>query len=227
MDADTNVSRYAYENNFNDFKNHKYDIMIGTQLVGKGLDFPDVTLVGVLCADKSLNTEDFRGCEQTFSLITQVIGRGGRGDIAGRAVIQTNAPDNYVIEFAALQDYKGFYNEEIQIRKALIFPPVCDMCILGFSSAFEEKAAAAANAMIQIMSEKVRLENIRFPLRTLGPVKCTYGRINGKYRYRIILKCRNSADFRRFISECLVKAGKNRQFSNVSVFADINGDTGI
>lgn len=97
----------------------------------------------------------------------------------------------------------------------------------GLSSAFEEKAAAAANAMIQIMSEKVRLENIRFPLRTLGPVKCTYGRINGKYRYRIILKCRNSADFRRFISECLVKAGKNRRFSNVSVFADINGDTGI
>lgn len=227
MDADTNVSRYAYENNFNDFKNQKYDIMIGTQLVGKGLDFPNVTLVGVLCADKSLNTEDFRGCEQTFSLITQVIGRGGRGDTAGRAVIQTNVPDNYVIEFAALQDYKGFYNEEIQIRKALIFPPVCDMCVLGFSSAFEEKAADAANAMIQIMSEKVRQENIKFPLRTLGPVKCTYGRINGKYRYRIILKCRNSAVFRRFISQCLVKTGKDRRFSNVSVFADINGDTNI
>lgn len=227
MDADTNVSRYAYENNFRDFKDGKYDIMIGTQLVGKGLDFPDVTLVGVLSIDKSLYMEDFRGCERTFSLITQVVGRGGRGDKAGRAVLQTAMPDHYAIEFAASQDYEGFYNEEIAIRKALIFPPVCDMCILGFSSVFDEKAAVASSAMIEIMSEKVKAENIKFPLRTLGPVKCTYGRINGKYRYRIILKCRNSAEFRRFISEILVKAGNDRRFSNVAVFADINGETGI
>ncbi|MGN0606404.1 MAG: primosomal protein N' [Oscillospiraceae bacterium] len=227
MDADTNVSRYAYENNFSDFRNGKYDIMLGTQLIGKGLDFPNVTLVGVIGIDKSLNMQDFRGGEQSFSLITQVIGRGGRGSKQGRAVLQTSMPDNYVIEFAAQQDYEGFYNDEIEIRKALIFPPVCDMCVLGFSSAFEDKADAASKAMIEIMSEKVKRENIRFPLRTLGPVKCTYGRINGKYRYRIILKCRNSPDFRKFISESLIMAGKDRRFSNVTVFADINGDTAI
>lgn len=224
MDADTNVSRFAYENNFHDFKEGKYDIMIGTQLVGKGLDFPNVTLVGVISVDKTLYNGDFNRYEKTFSLITQVIGRGGRGEKSGRAVLQTSMPDNYVIQLAAMQDYKGFYNEEMEIRKARILPPVCDICVLGFSSAFEEKAKVAASAMIEIMSEKVRSENIKFPLRTFGPVKCSYGRINGKYRYRIILKCRNNEEFRRFISDVLITAGKDRRFSNVAVFADINGE---
>ncbi len=227
MDADTNVSRYAYENNFRDFKNHEYDIMIGTQLVGKGLDFPDVTLVGVLSIDKALYNGSYESSERTFSLITQVVGRGGRGDKAGRAVLQTSMPDNYVIEYAANQDYQGFFNEEMAVRKAMVFPPVCDMCVLGFSSSFDEKADMASKAMIEIMSEKVRVQGVRFPLRTLGPVKCTYGKINGKYRYRIILKCRNSPEFRKFISEILIQAGKDRRFSDVSVFADINGESDI
>ncbi len=227
MDADTNVSRLAYESNFHDFKEEKYDIMIGTQLVGKGLDFPNVTLVGVISVDKTLYNGDFNRYEKTFSLITQVVGRGGRGEKSGRAVLQTSMPDNYVIQLAAMQDYKGFYNEEIEIRKALVLPPVCDICVLGFSSVFEDKAETASSAMMEIMSEKVRRENIKFPLRTFGPVKCTYGRINGKYRYRIILKCRNNEQFREFISSVLVTAGKDHRFSNVAVFADINGETGI
>ncbi len=224
MDADTNVSRYAYENNFRSFKNGEYDIMIGTQLVGKGLDFPNVTLVGVLSVDKALYNGNFRSYERTFSLITQVIGRGGRGEKTGRAVLQTSVPDNYVVEYASNQDYEGFFNEEMALRKTMIFPPVCDMCVLGFSSAFEDKAENASKAMIEIMTNKVRTENINFPLRTLGPVKFAYGRINGKYRYRIILKCRNNADFRKFISDILIQAGKDKRFSNVSVYADMNGE---
>lgn len=227
MDADTNVSRFSYENNFNDFKNGKYDIMIGTQLVGKGLDFPDVTLVGVLSVDRTLYSGDFGRCEKTFSLITQVVGRSGRGEKSGRAVIQTSMPENYVIQLAAKQDYKGFYNEEITLRKSMVLPPVCDMCVLGFSSIYEEKAKNAADAMLEIMSHKVVSENIKFPLRTLGPARCTYGKINKRYRYRVVLKCRNNETFRKFISDVLIAAGKDRRFADVAVFADINGETGI
>ena len=127
MDADTTFSRYSYEKSFTAFRNGEYDIMIGTQMIGKGLDFPNVTLVGVLSVDRSLYAGDFRSYEKTFSLITQVVGRGGRGDKKGRAVLQTFIPEHYVMELAAQQDYEGFYNEEITIRRELIFPPLCDM----------------------------------------------------------------------------------------------------
>lgn len=119
MDADTIFSRYSYEKNFSAFRNGEYDIMIGTQMIGKGLDFPNVTLVGVLSVDKALYAGDFRSYERTFSLITQVVGRGGRGIRNGRAVLQTFIPDHYIMNLAAAQDYKGFYKEEIAIRRAM------------------------------------------------------------------------------------------------------------
>ncbi len=227
MDADTTYSRYAYEKNFNDFKNGEYDIMIGTQMIAKGLDFPNVTLVGVLSVDKSLYAGDFRSYERTFSLITQVIGRCGRAEKQGRALIQTFVPEHYVLNLAAQQDYQMFYEQEISLRKALIYPPYCDTCVVGFSSALDKCADTASKFFISMIKDKMKQENITFPLRVLGPSKCVYEKINGKFRYRIIIKCKNNIQFRNFISELWVQTFKKREFSNVQSYIDINGDIGI
>ncbi len=226
MDADTTMSRYSYERNFKDFGKGKYDIMIGTQMIGKGLDFPNVTLVGILSVDKALYAGDFRSYERTFSLAAQVVGRAGRGNKKGRAYLQTFMPDHYVLNLAAQQDYKAFYNEEISIRKALLFPPVCDTCVIGVNSEDEVKAAELSTGILEIIKQLVS-DGIKFPLRVLGPVKCSYGKINGKYRYRLILKCKNTAYFREFIRKILAEAVKLSEYRNCNVFADINGDIGI
>ncbi len=138
MDADTTYSRYAYDKRFTAFGNGEYDIMVGTQMIAKGLDFPNVTLAGVLNADKALFSGDFRSYERTFSLITQVVGRSGRAKAGGRAIIQTYVPDHYVINLAAQQNYTAFYSQEIAMRRALIYPPFCDICVIGFSCADEK-----------------------------------------------------------------------------------------
>lgn len=227
MDADTTFSRYSYEKSFSDFRNGEYDILVGTQMIGKGLDFPNVTLVGVLSIDKALYAGDFRSYERTFSLITQVVGRGGRGERRGRAVLQTFMPDHYVMNLAASQDYKGFYNEEIAIRRAMIFPPFCDMCIFGFSASDELSVKTGADAVIALMNDMLRRLEPKTPIRVLGPVKCSYGRINGKYRYRIIMKCKNTAEIRGFISALLVNASKLKEMKKVTLYADMNGDAGV
>ena len=226
MDADTTMSRYSYERNFKDFGNGKYDIMIGTQMIGKGLDFPNVTLVGILSVDKALYAGDFRSYERTFSLAAQVVGRCGRGDKPGRAYLQTFMPDHYVLNLAAAQDYQQFYREEIAVRRALIFPPVCDICVIGISGEKDECAADASQEILGII-RKLLSGGVKFPLRVLGPVKCSYGKINGKYRYRLILKCKNTSDFREFVRKILSETAKIKEFSNINVFADINGDIGI
>ena len=144
MDADTTYSRYAYDKRFTAFGNGEYDIMVGTQMIAKGLDFPNVTLAGVLNADKALFSGDFRSYERTFSLITQVVGRSGRAKAGGRAIIQTYVPDHYVINLAAQQNYTAFYSQEIAMRRALIYPPFCDICVIGFSGTDEKEVSAAA-----------------------------------------------------------------------------------
>jgi len=227
MDADTTFSRYSYEKSFNDFREGIYDIMIGTQMIGKGLDFPNVTLVGVLSVDKALYAGDFRSYERTFSLITQVVGRGGRGERRGRAVLQTFIPEHYIMNLAAAQDYKGFYNEEIAIRRAMIYPPLCDMCIFCFSGNEDISARLGAEAVLRLMNERLKELQPKTPVRVLGPVRCSYGRINGKYRYRIIMKCKNNAEMRGFISGILTGAAKLKEMKNTALYADINGDVGV
>lgn len=226
MDADTTMSRYSYEKNFKDFANGKYDIMIGTQMIGKGLDFPNVTLVGVMSVDKALFAGDFRSYERTFSLVAQVVGRCGRGEKKGRACLQTFMPDHYVLNLAALQDYTAFFEEEISVRRALIFPPICDICVFGISSEDDEKAESASKKLVAIIRELVK-NGVNFPLRVLGPVRSAYGKINGKYRYRIVLKCKNTADFREFVRNVLYEINKHSEYAKVNIFADINGDIGV
>lgn len=226
MDTDTTFSRYAYEKNFSAFAKGEYDIMVGTQMIAKGLDFPNVTLVGVLSVDKSLFSGDFRSYERTFSLITQVVGRSGRSGKPGRAFLQTYVPEHYILNQAASQDYPAFYNEEITLRKALIYPPFCDIYMIGFVSSVEKDAALASAEFLRLLRQKIQDENPDFPLRVLGPSAYNYVRMNGKYRYKLILKCKNTQEFRRFVSELLASCNKNRSFANVTVFADINGDIG-
>lgn len=227
MDADTTGSRFAYEKSFEEFKNGNYDIMLGTQMIGKGLDFPNVTLVGVLSVDKALFSGDFRSYERTFGLITQVVGRGGRGGKAGRAILQTFLPDHYVLRLAAQQDYEGFYHEEMTIRKQLLFPPFCDICVVGVSGDKELDVMRAAERFVVCMQEELAVQKQKLPLRVLGPVPCVYGKINGKYRYRIIIKCKNTKEFRRFMWDTLKHAGSLKEMAKVHVYADMNGSTGI
>lgn len=227
MDADTTFSRYSYEKSFRAFRDGEYDILIGTQMIGKGLDFPNVTLVGVLSVDKALYAGDFRSYERTFSLIAQVVGRGGRGERRGRAILQTFMPDHYVMNLAAAQDYKGFYSEEISIRRAMIFPPVCDMCIFCFSGVTEPATRSGADAVLELMNLRLRELQPRTPVRVLGPVRASYGRLGGKYRYRIIMKCKNSEEIRGFISGILTEGAKLPQMRGVNLYADMNGDVGV
>lgn len=227
MDADTTFSRYAYEENFSAFERGEYDIMLGTQMIAKGLNFPNVTLVGIVSIDKALFTGDFRSYERTFSLITQVAGRSGRGEKPGRAFIQTFVPDHYVINLAAQQDYDEFYEQETALRKALLYPPYCDICAVNFSSALESRVIEGSNSFLQILRAYVTENKLKIPLRVLGPSPCTLGRINNKYRYRIIIKCRVSRQLHEMISSCICEFVKNRKFGEVRISADINGDIGL
>ena len=227
MDADTTMTRTAYEKGFRAFANGEYDILCGTQMIGKGLDFPNVTLVGVVSVDKALFAGDFRSYERTFSLVTQVVGRGGRGKHPGRAILQTYMPEHHVLRLAAEQDYDRFYDEEMAMRRALMFPPVCDLCVIGFSGVFEERVKAAADRFLEIMVGVLKSEQIRLPLRVLGPVEAGYGRLNGKYRRRLLLKCKDTAEMRVLIRRLLSDALADPVFRGVSVYADMNGDCGV
>jgi len=227
MDADTTMTRTAYETGFQAFARGEYDILCGTQMIGKGLDFPNVTLVGVLSVDKALFSGDYRSYERTFSLITQVVGRGGRGSKEGRAILQTYLPDHYVLHLAAAQDYDRFYEEELSLRRAMLFPPVCDLCVIGFSGTFEENVQKAAARFTQIIGETIARTKLKLPLRVLGPVAASYGRLNGKYRMRVLLKCKNTAEMRKFIRSLLEQAHADKSFAGVYVYADMNGDCGV
>lgn len=226
MDADTTSSRYAFEKSFKAFGDGEYDIMLGTQMIAKGLDFPSVTLVGVISLDKSLYAGDFRSYEKTFSLITQVVGRSGRGERQGKAYIQTYTPEHYVLEFGSKQDYKGFYNEEIALRRTLLYPPFCDLCVLTLSGSSEYATKQASEELRGYISEYVRRNTPKTPLRVLGPSPCSVGRVGNKYRYRIILKCKNTRETRKMIRELLDKMAlrKTAPKDKVYVSADMNGD---
>lgn len=224
MDADTTMSKNAFEKGFSDFGAGKYDIVIGTQMIAKGLDFENVTLVGVLLIDKSLYAGDYQGYERTFSLITQVVGRSGRGEKKGRAYLQTFSPDNYVLQLAATQDYAEFYKQEIEVRKALLFPPFCDICMVAFAGIDEAGTERGAKEFARIFSENVKAVGKTIPIRLLGPTKIGTGKMNGKFRVKLIIKCKNSPAFRAAVSNTLKAAYKSEALRNISFFADINGE---
>jgi len=227
MDADTTMSRSAYEERFSAFRNGEYDIMLGTQMIGKGLDFPRVTLVGVLSVDKALYAGDFRSYERTFSLVTQVVGRSGRGTLKGRAILQTSMPDHYVIRLAAQQAYEAFYKQEIILRRQLIFPPICDIYVIGFTGMEEQSVQTASKIATQILKQEIQNQHFFYPIWVLEPVPCVYGKINGKYRYQLILKCKNTKPYRDLIRTVLTKFNADKRCTRVYIYADMNGDIGV
>lgn len=220
MDADTTTERFSHEKKFASFAAHHYDILLGTQMVAKGLDFPNVTLVGVVNADNALYNENYTAGERAFSLLTQVVGRSGRGEKAGSAIIQTITPEHPVITLAAQQDYPSFYDMEIQLRRLLTYPPYCDIFVIGFSSTNENTAAACAGAFFHDLVDLNQLQQHKLIL--LGPSPAKIVKINGKYRYRIIIKCKNSKEMRAFIKTLLIQNSKKKEFRRVTAYVDFN-----
>lgn len=199
LDADSTGARDSYSNYLSAFANGEYDIMLGTQMVAKGLDFPNVTVVGVIGADRALNSDDFRGYERTFSLLTQVVGRAGRSGDKGVAVIQTNDIDNNIISLAQSQDYDAFFTEEIANRKLMIYPPYCDICMIYAQSYDASIAQTTINEVYANIKQEIAGDYNDVKLIILGPTPASVPRINGKYRYRIIIKTKNNSRFREMI----------------------------
>ena len=227
MDTDTTSSKNAYQENFDDFGAGEYDILIGTQMVAKGLNFPNVTLVGVLGVDNTLNGSSFKSFERAFSLITQVVGRGGRGEHPGRAIIQTMEPDNSVIHHAAHQDYLSFYNEEIALRKKMLYPPFCDLCLISFSDTDREKCLNTASEFAKCIQQQISTSGKKIPLRLMGPTPCSIEKVNDKYRFKIICKCKDNRDFRSIIVLAAEQMHQNRLIGSVHIAIDMNPDSEI
>lgn len=225
MDADTTQAKASHEKKLKEFSEGKYDIMIGTQMVAKGLDFPGVTLVGILSADQSLYSDDFRSFERTFSLLTQVIGRAGRATDPGVAVIQTFTPENHIINLAAKQDYEQFYNEEIEIRQAMLYPPFANICVVGFTGPAEFKVERAANEFFEEFKNLAIKEYKHLALKVLGPSPASILKINNKYRYKIIIKFKDEKNLRMLLSQSILSCRIEKILSGVKIFIDINPDT--
>ena len=222
MDTDATMSKSSHEKKLSQFANGEFDILVGTQMVAKGLDFPDVTLVGVLSADQMLYSDDYRSYENAFSMITQVVGRSGRGSSKGRAVIQTHTPENIIITLGAQQDYDAFYNDEIKIRKAMLYPPFTKLCLVGFVAENSAKVLRASGVFASMLTELLNKDYRDIPIRVLGPSQASIPKVNNKYRYKIILKCRNDVRFRTMLSSLLRSFSKLRDFSDVTVYADMD-----
>ncbi len=225
IDADSTGAKYSLEKKLDAFANGEYDIMVGTQMVAKGLNFDNVTLVGVISADPSLYSDDFRSSERTFDLITQVVGRSGRGKYRGEAIIQTYVPENAYLQIAANQDYFTFYEMEITYRMAMLYPPFVDLLQIGFTGEDEKKTENAANVFLNSLSQKFNESDKKIPIRILKPSAAAVAKIYGKYRYKIIIKSKNTVHFREIIRNQLIEFSKLKEFDEVSVFADMNPNT--
>lgn len=222
MDADTTLSRFAHEKKFAAFAAGEYQIMVGTQMVAKGHNFPNVTLVGVLNADQSLYAQDFRSYENTFSLLTQVVGRCGRGDLPGRAYIQTTNPNQYVIEQAARQDYNSFYESEIASRKLGLYPPYCNLCLIGFVGESQPQVRCSAEAFAARLTQQAAQRYSDLPLRILTPCEPAIEKVAGKHRYKLVMKCRQNQRVNQLLWELLEWFDGERQYKDVSVTIDMN-----
>ena len=226
MDQDSTAAKDAHEKLLARFANHEYDIMVGTQMVAKGLDFEDVTLVGVLGIDSLLFAQGFRAYENVFSLITQVVGRSGRARDPGFAIIQTTDPDNPVLNLAAAQDYDAFFEQEIAYRKLGLYPPFCGLCVIGFAGAKEIEVARAAARFAALLGQQAAKQP-DLPLRVLGPTPGSIEKINDTYRYKLTIKCRNDRRFRDLVRSTLERYEQEKLPSKATVAVDLHSDGNI
>ena len=226
MDQDTTAAKDAHEKLLAKFARHEYDIMVGTQMVAKGLDFEDVTLVGVLGIDSLLFAQGFRAYETVFSLVTQVVGRSGRAKDPGFAIIQTTDPDNPVLNLAAAQDYDAFFEQEIAYRKLGLYPPFCGLCVVGFAGPKESEVARASARFAALLGRQAAKQP-DLPLRVLGPTPGSLEKINDSYRYKLTVKCRNDRRFRDLIRETLTLYEQEKLPGKATVVVDLHSDGDI
>ncbi len=205
MDTDTTSTKFSYDKLLGTFRAKEADILLGTQMVTKGHDFPSVTLVGVLLADSSLYLDDYRANERTFAMLTQVIGRAGRASENGKAIIQTNNPDHDVIKLACEQDYETFFEREIKLRRLLVFPPFCDIVIMTVSCEDERELMVAMRKLCEEFARRSG-EGGSFsdvPMVVFGPFEAPIYRIEGRCRMRLVIKCKLNKRSRELFSEML------------------------
>lgn len=226
MDLDTTSKKNAHEKMLHDFRQQKYDIMIGTQMVAKGLDFPLVTLVGVIGIDQLLFAQSYKAYERVFSLVTQVVGRSGRSEKAGRALIQTLDPSNHIIHLAAQQDYNRFFEEEIAFRKLNLYPPFCNLCFIGFQGADEHKVQFAAAKFFAYLRAAFPKDG-DIPIRILGPAPYPVVQVKNKFRYKLTLKCRNDKKFRNALATVMEKFSEDSASNAVQIIIDFYKDNDI
>lgn len=224
MDADTMTTKGAHEKLLSQFAKGGADILLGTQMVTKGLDFENVTLVGVLDADQSLYAQDYRARERTFSLITQVVGRAGRRFDTGKAVIQTYSPTHPVILTAARQDYEAFFEREMETRQALQCPPVCDLTVLTAVGEVEQQVLASLLALKTRLQSLMEGQYADVKAPVLGPAAAQMVKVMGRYRYHLTMRAQNTARWRSLIAGVMREFLQDSKNRGVTVFADENPD---
>ena len=224
MDTDTVNAVNTHEKILDQFQNEKIPVLIGTQMVAKGLNLPDVTLVGVLDADLSLYTGGYRAGETTFNMLTQVVGRAGRGDAAGRAVIQSLVPEHQIIKLAALQDYYGFYDLEINLRRVQNAPPFSDVAVITVTGQEETAVLRGAAKFRDSLQGCLRNPAYQEEVCTvLGPAPCVVPKINYHFRYQLTLRCRMTKNLRLLLAHLLREFSKDKANRGVNAFIDVNG----
>ena len=214
MDTDSTHKRGSHDKVLSEFKDGHIDILIGTQMIAKGLDFPKVTLVGVISADTALNLPDFRSAERTFNLLTQVAGRAGRGDLGGRVIIQSYTPQHYSIQAAKTHDYNTFYDKEISLRKELYLPPFCHMASLTLRGRKEERVFKASEKLKDSLEKENKSKNIEI----LGPAPSPISKMKGMYRWNIFLRAERAEN----ITSILKKALDKNKSSGIIITVDID-----
>lgn len=223
MDADTISASNSHDVMLSRFEKENIPILIGTQMVTKGLNFENVTLVGVIDADSAMYVDHYRAAETTFSMLTQVIGRSGRGEWAGRAVIQTMTPEHSVIQLAARQNYDQFYELEVTLRELQKAPPFSDVFVIMFMGAFESQTADAARSFRTMLEQSLRsAEYADISARLLGPSPAAISKVNNTFRYRVTLHCANRRPIRQLLAHLLRTFAKNKENKGVAAFVDIN-----
>ena len=220
MDTDTVGATHGHEKLLAQFEHERVPILLGTQMVAKGLDFENVTLVGVLAADLSLYVDSYRAAERTFSLLSQVVGRAGRGGKRGRAVIQTYTPENDVIRAAAAQDYEAFYRSELRMRRLRRYPPFADLLALTVSGADEGQVLRACVALRDALREE--LSRRRADAEVLGPAGAGVVKVNDRYRYRVCVAAKTTPELRRLVSDFLIAFHRHSENRGLDIFADTN-----
>jgi primosomal protein N' (replication factor Y) len=221
MDVDTTRRKGEYERILSAFKQGKIDILVGTQMIAKGHDFSNVTLVGVITADTALNLPDFRAGERTFQLLTQVAGRTGRGEKAGEVIIQSYTPEHYSIQFSKNHDYNGFYNFEIETRKFASYPPFTHIISIVISDEREDKVIEVSNLLSDIIREKLnKIDDEGIML--LGPVQAPLSRVRGQYRWQLLLKGKELEKIRKVNQESLLKLNELSTLKTIKVSVDVD-----